>query len=29
MWYPNDNFLYMFKAESVTLVNLKVLSGNE
>ncbi len=27
MWYSNDMFHYMFKAEFVTLVSLKVLSG--
>ncbi len=27
MWYANDMFHYMFKAELVTLVSLKVPSG--
>ncbi len=27
MWYSNDMFHYMFKAEFVTLVSLKVPSG--
>ncbi len=27
MWYPNDTFHYVFKAEFVTLVSLKVPSG--
>ncbi len=28
-WYSNDRFHYMFKAEFVTLVSLKVPSGSE
>ncbi len=28
MWYANDMFHYMLKAEFVTLVSLKVPSGN-
>ena len=28
MWYSNDMFHYMLKAEFVTLVSLKVPSGN-
>ncbi len=28
MWYSNDMFHYMFKAEFVTLVSLKVPSGS-
>ena len=28
MWYSNDMFRYMFKAEFVTLVSLKVPSGS-
>ncbi len=28
MWYPNDMFYYMFIAEFVTLLSLKVPSGN-
>ncbi len=28
MWRPNDTFRYMFKPEPVTLVSLKVPSGN-
>ncbi len=28
MWYSNDIFYYMFKAEFVTLVSLKVPSGS-
>ena len=28
MWYSNDMFYYMFKAEFVALVSLKVPSGN-
>ncbi len=28
VWYSNDVFHYMFKAEFVTLVSLKVLSGS-
>ncbi len=27
MWYSNDTFHYMFKAEFVSLVSLKVPSG--
>ncbi len=29
MWYSNDMFHYMFKAEFVTLVSLIVLSGSK
>ncbi len=29
MWYSNDMFLYVFKAEFVALVSLKVPSGNQ
>ncbi len=29
MWYSNDMFQYMFKAEVVTLVSLKVPSGSQ
>ncbi len=29
MWYSKDIFRYMFKAEFVTLVSLKVPSGND
>ncbi len=29
MWYSNDMFHYMFQAEFVTLVSLKVPSGRD